>query len=392
MTTRRRLLQAAAITPLSLQLASHALAEGDEQPNVIFNFFPNGAAPDYFFPTANDAELPPMTAPLSSVRDECSFVDGISLYGANGEQTQRLVLTAGSDHSIDNVIAAAMNQRGQLKRPVPNIRLGAASNTWQGFSNSYAAGQMLAHEDNPRLAYGLLFGNGPSREDARNQTELRHTVGTDAAQLVEQQLDALNTLDLKIPPLNLRGLDANRDFSRYDNSQDLATFVDLQQDILVMALSTGLSHVASLMIGHADWQLAPFGPESDQRNAYGQASGQAQIPYVAWYMERLAKLLAKLRVMPGVSRGSLLDETYVVTYSNIGKLSDLSFDRLPMILAGGQGFTHKPSVKDYKSSAEPLAGVWASTAQVANVPLENFGEAYTAGGKGNGPIYGLWEA
>lgn len=392
MTTRRRLLQAAAITPLSLQLASHALAEGDEQPNVIFNFFPNGAAPDHFFPTNSNAELPPMTAPLNSVRDECSFVDGISLYGANGEQSQRIVLTTGSDHSIDNVIAAAMNQRGQLKRPVPNIRLGAASNTWQGFSNSYAAGQMLAHEDNPRLAYGLLFGNGPSRDDARNQTELRRTVGTDAAQLVEQQLDDLNALNLKIPPLNLRGLDANRDFSRFDNSQDLATFIDLQQDILVMALSTGLSHVASLMIGHADWQLAPFGPESDQRNAYGQASGLAQIPYVAWYMERLAKLLAKLRVMPGVNRGSLLDETYVVTYSNIGKLSDVSFDRLPMILSGGQGFAHKPATKDYKSDAEPLAGVWASTAQVLGLPIDSFGEAYTSGIKGNGPIDGLWGA
>lgn len=392
MTTRRRLLQAAAITPLSLQLASHALAEGDEQPNVIFNFFPNGAAPEYFFPVSASAELPVMTSPLAAVRDECTFVDGISLYDANSEQNQRQLLTAGGANSIDNVIAATMNQRGQLTRPVPNIRLGAASNAQQGFSNSYAAEQALAHEDNPRLAYGLLFGDGPSRDDARNQTELRRTIGSDASQIVEQQLDELNALHLRIPPLNLRGLDANRSFSYFENSQTLATFVDLQQDILVMALSSGLSHVASFMIGHAAWSLAPFGPSSNQTDAYNEATGSAQIPYVQWYTERLARLIAKLKVMPGVSRSSLLDETYIVTYSNVGKLNELSFDRLPLILAGGQGFAHKPSYKDYKFDAEPLAGVWSSTAAVAGLTLNSFGTTDAYGSKDNGPIDGLWGA
>ena len=88
MISRRRFIQAlqgASVgVPLYAQLAQRAIAESQPaQPNILFNFFPEGITPELFFPQAGAiSQLPEMSAPLQPVAQHCTLIDGISMFGA----------------------------------------------------------------------------------------------------------------------------------------------------------------------------------------------------------------------------------------------------------------------------------------------------------------------
>ena len=410
MISRRRFIQAlqgASVgVPLYAQLAQRAIAETQPiQPNILFNFFPEGITPELFFPQAGAiSQLPVMSSPLQSVAQHCTMIDGISMFGAADiHASQAHLLTGGDDTSLDNYLAADL----KIKSPKAfgALRLGAFSNQLSQYSNSFAGGQQLQHEDNPELAYKVCFGNGPSRTDALALSGLKDTIGLDAKLVVEQQLDGLASIAAKIPPLNLRGLNENRNFSDVEATADIATVTDIQQDIIVMALSCGLSHCVSFMLGHANWPVTPLDGKGRSSTNYTKESAT---PYVQWYMERLHRLLLKLRALPGQQTSSLLDETYVLTYSNNGILVDNMHDRMPFILSGGHDFGHQGGYTlDYRQNTNagvtanrehpaelvglPHTQLLTSVAQAVGLHTDGIGITEARGGFDNGPLPNFWQ-
>jgi hypothetical protein len=55
-----------------------------------------------------------------------------------------------------------------------------------------------------------------------------------------------------------------------------------------------------------------------------------------WYSDRVAYFLGKLNAIPE-GNGTLLDHTLVVWASEIGKGNNHSFQKIPVVLAGGLG-------------------------------------------------------
>ena len=410
MISRRRFIQAlksASVgVPLYAQLAHRAIAESQPaQPNILFNFFPEGITPELFFPQAGAiSQLPEMSAPLQPVAQHCTLIDGISMFGAADiHASQAHLLTGGDDTSLDNYLGADL--KGKSSKAFGTLRLGAFSNQLSQYSNSFAGGKQLHHEDSPELAYKICFGNGPSREDALALSGLKETIGSDAKQVVEQQLDGLASIAAKIPPLNLRGLSANRNYSDVEAPSDIATVVDIQQDIIAMALSCGLSHCVSFMLGHANWPVTPLDGKGRTSTNYTKESAT---PYIQWYMERLYRLLLKLRALPGQHSASLLDETYVLTYSNNGILVDDMHDRMPFILSGGHNFGHQGGFTlDYRQHSNsnvvanrehpaelvglPHTQLLTSIALAMGLHTDGIGIAEARGGFSNGPLPNFWQ-
>lgn len=411
MISRRRFIQAlqgASVgVPLYAQLAQRAIAETlpaqPTQPNILFNFFPEGITPELFFPQAGAiGQLPAMSSPLQSVAQYCTMIDGISMFGAADiHASQAHLLTGGDDTSLDNYLAADL--AGKSPKAFGALRFGAFSNQLSQYSNSFAGGQQLQHEDNPELAYKVCFGNGPSREDALALSRLKDTIGSDAKQVVAQQLDGLASIAAKIPPLNLRGLNENRNFSDVEAATDIATVTDIQQDIIAMALSCGLSHCVSFMLGHANWPVTPLDGKGRTSTNYTK---ETATPYVQWYMERLSRLLLKLRALPGQQTASLLDETYVLTYSNNGILVDNMHDRMPFILSGGHSFGHQGGqTLDYRQNSNsgvtssrehpaelvglPHTQLLTSIALAMGLHTDGIGITEARGGFSNGPLPNL---
>jgi hypothetical protein len=414
MISRRRVLttlcSATVSVPLFAQLARQTLAQQDTpRANLLLNFFPEGAAPELFFPAAGDVmSLPAMTTDLAPVIKDCTFIDGISLYGAAEPfQTSEYLLTGGSPNSLDNLIAARRSQQVPA-RPFNALRVGAYANRVALHSNSFAGGQRLAHEDSPVLAYGVLFGEGPSRVDALALSFLRETVGSQATEVIEQQLDGLASVAAKIPPLNLRGLEGDSDFSVADSKSAIAQVVDLQQDIIAMALSCGLSHCVSFMLGHEAWPMTPIEGDFARTLDYVNAGPDASIPYVRWYMQRLSNLIQKLKALPGQYGTSLLDETLVLTYSNTSFNAKTLHDRMPFILSGGQSFGHSGGYAlDYRvadsggltdgqfheaqSLGQPHTKLWVTIAQALGLSIEELGTPEAWGGLGAGVLPNFWQ-
>ncbi|HEY7773987.1 MAG TPA: DUF1552 domain-containing protein [Marinagarivorans sp.] len=412
MLSRRRFiatLQSASVgLPLYAQLARHAIAEEPEQANILFNFFPGGITPELFFPAAGAiGQLPEMSAPLQPVAQYCTMIDGISLFAAPDiRETQAYILTGGGDTSLDNFIAADINRK-RSAAAFSSLRLGVFSNQLAHYSNSVAGGQQLRHEDSPRLAYRTCFGEGPSREDALANSALKNVVGTDATQVIEQQLDGIANIASKIPPLNLRGLTEGRDFSSVTDANDIWTVVDIQQDIIAMALSCGLTQCVSFMIGHANWPVTPLDGYGRQTANYPTGDGAA-VPYVQWYMERLRRLLLKLKALPGQQTASLLDETYVLTYSNTGIIESNYLDRMAFVLSGGHAFGHEGGYTlDYRQQNEsgasdarehpaeliglPHTQLLTSVANALGLNIDSIGVDEARGGLGAGPLPNFWQ-
>jgi len=97
---------AAALAPLTLIRAARADSAARK---VIFFYIPDGCIPDRFHPTGSefDFSLAPMTEPLDSVRQYCTFLDGLTMYegGPTHEGGIRKVLTANAAQSLDDFLA-----------------------------------------------------------------------------------------------------------------------------------------------------------------------------------------------------------------------------------------------------------------------------------------------
>ncbi|MEO2168781.1 MAG: DUF1552 domain-containing protein, partial [bacterium] len=152
--SRRRFLQglglasAALVAPLSLVRAARASYPAER---IIFFYIPDGCIPDAFHPSGGefDFTLGAMTEPLAHVRQHCTFLDGLKMYGggATHQGGIRKVLTANAAQSLDDYFA---DQIG-ADTPFPSIYLGVGAgyeNGSGGFS-FLRSGTPQSPNDNP---------------------------------------------------------------------------------------------------------------------------------------------------------------------------------------------------------------------------------------------------
>ena len=202
---------AAALAPFTLVRAARADSAARK---VIFFYIPDGCIPDRFHPTGSefDFSLAPMTEPLDSVRQYCTFLDGLTMYegGPTHEGGIRKVLTANAAQSLDDFLA----DRIGTQSPFRSLYLGVGANYENG-SGGFSflrSGIPQSPEDNPLAAFTRLFGSEDAPpasldEDPRLKI-LDHSIGEVQAmrsrlgaverQRLEQHLEALRLVEQRI--------------------------------------------------------------------------------------------------------------------------------------------------------------------------------------------------
>ena len=416
MIMRRKLIHGMALAtaaPLAGQLASRALAmeAGTAQPGMVFYFFPEGTWPDNFFPSAGRiTTLPVMSEPLTPWIDRLKFIDGLAHYGDAGHEAEAYTLAAGDPTSIDNLIAQQVTADTQE----PVLRMGVLSNYWANKNgNSRIDGQEQPVEDSPVALYSRLFGAGPTGTDA-NLSGVKNTAGAQVAQQVEQQLNTLAGIQtaltgLAVPPLNLRGrFKPTTNFSNLSQSNgssifseaNLLAILDIQQDIAAMALALGITRNLNFMVGHEYWPVRVASLPGTAVEIAHIANGQTDIAspsnvQVRWHMAAYARLLAKLAALPAAG-GSVLDNTFCLSYSNMGLMNVEHQRRIPYVLAGGQNFGHIGGRSlDFRNSSTgaclPHSQLLTSLGQKMGANISSFGNSDCWGGHDGGPLQSLWD-
>jgi len=377
---RRSLLKAiaagstTAATPLASLLARNAMAQTGNAPiRTIFLFHPNGCVPDVFFPKAGSSSLPAMTASLQGVYNNLVFIDGIGYAGPDntheGGSFKCLTgrMTRSDKFSSIDVLMGKEDWANRAKTgiSVPSVQIGVG--TWWGNDDnkriSHDGATTLDSVCDPRIMYPRLFGAEPGGGGgsgtggietqmltiANNDlTRLRASLGQAEKTRMDQHAEALSVLEAKFRSTDSGSMDAcvGPDISaspkvdRSDTDEALSqTSVlslasDLQQDIAIAALSCGLTRTMAFSYGVSVSPVKVPGSGVGDHDA-SHADATTHTKSKVWWMAEVAKFIQKLANTPDVN-GSLLDNTILVTVSDLAHGNYHNHFRIPMFLASGK--------------------------------------------------------
>jgi hypothetical protein len=427
---RRQFLKSMSMAGLAGPLASLPWAQsafaasGDKR--AIFLYMPDGCIPELFHPTGTSSNftLPSMTNPLNAVKSNCVFVSGLNMYegGSTHEGGIRKVLTGNKDISLDYYLGQQLGQNN----PFRSIHLGVGTNFQGGSDKSSVSfqegGIPISFNDNPLNAFDRIFagiGNTTTTVDAatRRKTSILDASLADLTRLENNltgaELEKLQAHANSIREVEKRiagtagGSGASCSTSGWNSGgftlpvndpnypqkhQDEANFETvskLQMDLIVQSFKCDMTRVASLMWSHAVSPTHLLGISAGQHDAshYGTAgstSASQFVQYQQFFMKQFLYLIQKLQSTTDGDGNTMLRNTLIFLFSELGDSNDHDHNNMPFILAGGAGGALTTG-RWLNFTDDSHTKLLVSIANLMGVNINSFG--YT--GHGTGGLTGL---
>jgi hypothetical protein len=438
--SRRSFLRGAAGATLALPwletpaAALGAGAKGPAQRLAVF-YVPIGVVRRAFFPGEKEATLPkfrgfdeknrikgikypvgfspiewtPTLDSLKELRKHITFITGLDRTFQSGTdvhaQCASCFLSSAApftiktsawplDRTLDHLVA------DQVGKDTPFRTLEFSCNSHKDNKESiyfdnvswYGTGYVAPSIRDPRKAYRRMF-HTTSNQAIRNITDLvlddarsfqrelssadRHkfTEYFDSIRAIEERLDKLERMkaELKKTPLD-------EPAAAY---LPRGKYIRLMGDLMVTALQTGLTHVATLMIGPERWDT-PYKYESlfdKPRNHHEMSHNQAKwvedLEKVdRFHMEQFAYLIRKMSSIEESDGSTLLDNTILTYGSGLGDGATHQYTKLPIVVAGGGGGKFRASGQHLNCPAgTPLANLWLTQARAMGLELPRFADS-----------------
>ena len=370
-------------------------------------------------------ELTPTMKPLAKVKDKVTLITGMDRVFQSGTdvhaQCASCFLTSASPFSVtqspypqsrtlDHLVADSIGGN----TPFQTLEFSCNSHrdnlesiqfdniSWYG--TSHVAPSMR----DPRKAYRRLFGTQEIRayrnitdlvlEDARS---LRRELGYsdqqkfneyfDSIRGIEKQMDRLEQMKSKLANVKLEE-PAEAHLPRGE-------YIRLMGDLMVTALQTGLTNVATFMVGPERWNT-PFLYETlfdKPRSHHGMSHNQGKfvedlLKLDQFHMEQFAYLAEKMDNIEEANGTTLLDNIIFTYGSGLGDGATHQYSALPIILAGSGGgklitgkhlnlsVTSGPIPKkdgQYQKNegGTPLANLWLTQAQVMGLKQKRYADS-----------------
>lgn len=434
---RRRLLQglgAAALAPFANLLpAAPAYAGDGVAERVIFFYFPDGVVgpsangePSKWHCTGSEFgfTLSEQLQGLAAFQGDCVFLNGLSMGGTDSGSHPggaKKLLTAvdhGNGESIDQYLSRTVGSG----MPWRHLYLGAQA-TINGASGDkhisyYAPGQSIAPQDDPRVAFDLLFGAGAGGTGTgtggvpvdpvqasvidgvlADMNALRSKLGSVEKTKLDLHLDALFEVEQRIKGLGQAEPVVSCESPAIDTAQigdlnapeSFPAILDAQLDLMVLAMACGLTRVGTIQASTHTSELimsrfagtAMYDPGFDMRSHQASHYGPAHDPnhreyadYLMqrqWWVEQFAGLLQRLADIPE-GDGTMLDHSLVVLCTEVCDGNTHLHDNMPFVLAGRAGgclSTGRLVDVGYRRHGD----LWVSVANAMGDGLAQFGDA-----------------
>ncbi len=356
----------------------------------------------------HDLELTPTLQPLETVKDKITFITGLDRTFQNGTdvhaQCASCFLSSAApfsieqsawplDRSLDHIVA------DQIGTDTPFRTLEFSCNSHRDnlesiyFDNIswYGTGHVAPSIRDPRKAYQRLFGT-QEIQDFRNITDLvlddAHSLNRElgyadqqkfaeyfeSLRAIEEQMDKLDRMKGELDKVHMAEPTA-----AYLPRGD---YIRLMGDLMVVALQTGLTRVATFMVGPERWNT-PFTFEGvfDEPRSHHQMSHNQQeysddlMKLDRFHMEQFAYLVEKMDRIEESDGSSLLDNTLFTYGSGLGDGSTHQYNDLPIIVAGTGRGKLKTSRHYHCSEGTPLANLWSTQAQAMGIKMDRFADS-----------------
>ncbi|WP_058555536.1 DUF1552 domain-containing protein [Thiohalocapsa sp. ML1] len=403
----------AALSPLTWGLARPAVAQVSAPRRVIFVYVPNGVTYRSWHPVGagSDFTLPVMTAPLQPVRQHCVFLRGVDMYGSagthEGGQVKMLSGRSGHMHDPGPTLDWYLGERFKTAVPRPFLNLGVIGNEWSKPITFDAAGKAMNTDDNPLAVFERLFGTDATQDAliARRRSlidrslaevnALKTRLGGVEQQKLELHLESIRAVERTLGDVvagscdtagfNTQGFTVTR--NEHLSHANFATVGRLQTDLAVLSLACDLTRVVTLKWAYPVTPVII--PSSGSSMPCHQASHMQDGNFdliKAWFAARFADLVGALAAYPD-GAGSLLDNTLIWMFSELGDSSGHNHRNMPFVLAGGGAAGIAGNrVLDYGNAAHNK--ILVSMARFAGVPISEFGNTDSNPGELGGLVAG----
>jgi len=422
--TSRRLSRRAALRgmgatvalPLLEIMGSHVRAQSgsnDKPPKrVAFFYIPNGVVQEAWNPidTGRRFTLTPTLKPLEAVRDKIlmlSNLDRIKVAGTDGHaQASTCWLSSAAPdelspagyplkRTIDQIIADETGKHTAFRSLELSCNPYEDNRESVYFDNIswYGHGHVARSLRDPKKAFDRLFKVDEHIDSAsildlvmQDAKALRPKLGqldrhkleeyTQSVRTVEQQIqrvqkrqDEINRLNLKAPVKPWQAM--HRD-----------EFIQVMGDLMILALQTDLTRVASLMTAPERWgsplKVEGWFDKAVQHHSWTHGQGDDNIrrqleKLDLFHMEQFVKLVQKMDETPD-GEGTLLDNTFFMLGSGLssGKLHICS--NLPTVIAGKAGGQLATGQHVRYPEGTPIANLWLSMARMMGVNPTRIGD------------------
>lgn len=394
-----------------------------EQPEAAKRFaafyVPNGVNWDYYTPegTGRDWKLPPSLKALEPLKDQVSFLSGLSNpslgtphFGCDN------FITGAEFHVSDYQNTISADQRlveafGDRTR-FPSLELTSdhAASLRYGFMTTLAwnrAGNPVLAENSPRRVFERLFVDEDASQLERKKMRLqrRRSIldrlvqqcrslsnqlgAADRAKLdeflasvreVEQRIQrAERWADVPRPQLDAEEFD-------FDVNIDtrLDAYVRAMMDLLVLSFQTDTTRIGTFVIareggGTGAPKYKAIGVEEDHHKLSHQnknpESREKLRKIDTFHADQLAYFLSRLKQIDD-GNGSLLDQSAILFGSGLSVGYSHDHKDLPILVAGGgSGKLRQGCHHDFRGRDVPLSNVLLSMIQSLGVETDKFGSS-----------------
>ncbi len=434
--TRRAFIKGAGATlALPILPALNAQAQAGVYPKRLVMFYvPEGIEPKYWWPTQTGTgfQLHDSLAPLVNYHNDLTIIKGINAEstkstqdcyhnyamphifsgGPGGNSISYNGVTTPGGITIDRFIGKHLRGPAAFQSYEMGVQVGGSE--IQRVMTYDGVGMKRESVSNPYKVFTDLSGQAGTASNANlaqyykqkksvldsvlgELNALRCKVGsegktkldahTDSVRAVEQQLQTLAASGGNFK--NLISVDASWNNSgKYGLAANFPAVGQLQMDMIVAALQTDLTRVASIQWSNTvsrvgfPWISDLFYKGFDHHDKISHNTSPEAIEdrrrIYTWYAQQFLYFIDKLKQIPEPSNTSttLLDNTLVVYISEMSIGNEHNPNNLPVMLAGGlQGKINKGRFVDYSTTGSRSTGdLWTTVAQAFGLNISGFGE------------------
>jgi len=388
-------------------------AEAPAPRRLAFFYIPNGVVQSAWnlSEVGNNYTLSPTLQPLESVREHIlvlSNLDRIKVAGTDGHaQASTCWLSSAAPdelspagyplkRTIDQIIAEQTGRETSFRslelscNPYQDNRESIYFDNISWFGHGHVARSLR----DPTAVFNRLFrvdeyANSSSvldlvMEDAMQlQPRLsmldRHKLEefTDSVRTVEQQISRVKRRQADISKLNPQSPVKPWQAMRRDE------FIQVMGDLMILALQTDLTRVATLMTGPERWGSPlnvegwferPIQHHSWTHGQHNESIRKQLERLDLFHIEQFAQLVKKMQAVKE-GDGNLLDNTAFLLGSGLSSGEHHVCNNLPTVIAGRCGGSIQTGQHVRYSVGTPIANLWRSLGQMMGVHRDRIGDS-----------------
>ena len=380
---------------------------GGPETRFVFWFNGNGIPERYWIPRdeGGDYSVTPCLAPLAGLRDEVQILSGLDNPNGqtsgvgNGHQRSMSALVSGDKYSgtgaggpsIDQAVAARIGGDSRF----PSLQIGVCQESFgtsmQRNMSWAAKNRALPPEVIPQKLFDRLFGQldegwvGRKRsvlDAVRAQAKrLRANLGGEDSRRVDEYLTSIHDTERAIADFPAEYAKNVEEPEAGGDPRDYPRVAKVQSDLLVHALASGQTRVASYMLTKCQgltrfpWLGLSFARHHEYSHLGGshrQRQQEVMRDICRWHVQEFAYLVAKLKSTPE-GDGSLLDNCALLFVHEHAEANVHKNSGGAVLLAGRAGRL-RPG--HHSRVTGTFGDLYRTVAREVGAPLEHFPTSY----------------